>query len=78
MAKIDALLKIMIEYHASDLHVTSGSPPLLRINGELERVVYHELTEEEVKLLVYEILSQQSIDQLENQCDIDFAYEIAG
>jgi len=78
MAKIDALLKIMLEYHASDLHVTSGSPPLLRINGELERVVYHELTEEEVKLLVYEILSQQSIDQLENQCDIDFAYEIAG
>ena len=43
MAKIDALLKIMIEYDASDLHVTSGSPPLLRINGELERVVYEEL-----------------------------------
>ena len=52
MAKIDALLKLMIEHNASDLHVTSGSSPLLRIDGELEKIAYHELSEDEVKLLV--------------------------
>ncbi|MCD6533213.1 MAG: type IV pilus twitching motility protein PilT [Deltaproteobacteria bacterium] len=78
MAKIDALLKLMIEHKASDLHVTSGSPPLLRINGELERIAYHELSEEEVKLLVYEIIPQSGIDHLEAEFDLDFAYEIEG
>ncbi|MEA1923943.1 MAG: type IV pilus twitching motility protein PilT [Pseudomonadota bacterium] len=78
MAKIDALLKLMIEHKASDLHVTSGSPPLLRINGELERIAYHELSEEEVKLLVYEIIPQSGIEHLEAEFDLDFAYEIAG
>ncbi len=78
MAKIDALLKLMIEHKASDLHVTSGAPPLLRINGELERIAYHELSEEEVKLLVYEIVTQSGIEHLEAEFDLDFAYEIAG
>ena len=78
MAKIDALLKLMIEHKASDLHVTSGSPPLLRINGELERIAYHELSEEEVKLLVYEVIQQSGIDHLEAEFDLDFAYEIDG
>ncbi len=78
MAKIDALLRIMVDYRASDLHLTSGSPPILRINGDLERVVYHELSEEEVKLLVYEILPPESVKQLESRLDLDFAYEIDG
>ncbi len=78
MAKIDALLKLMIEHQASDLHVTSGSPPLLRIHGELERIAYHELTEEEVRLLVYEILDEGGIKSLESGFDVDFAYEIDG
>ncbi|MBN2233287.1 MAG: type IV pilus twitching motility protein PilT [Deltaproteobacteria bacterium] len=78
MAKIDALLKIMLDYNASDLHITSGAPPILRISGELERVVYHELTQEEVKLLAYEILTPASIKTFEDQLDVDFAYEIPG
>ncbi|MEA3332464.1 MAG: type IV pilus twitching motility protein PilT [Pseudomonadota bacterium] len=76
MAKIDALLKLMIEHKASDLHVTAGSPPLLRINGDLERVAYHALSEEEVRLLVYEITPQSGIEHLEAEFDLDFAYEI--
>ncbi|MCK5915230.1 MAG: type IV pilus twitching motility protein PilT [Deltaproteobacteria bacterium] len=78
MAKIDALLNLMIEHKASDLHVTSGSLPLLRIDGELEKIAYHELTEEEVKLLAFEILSEAEIEHLEANFDLDFAYEIEG
>ncbi|HIE07985.1 MAG TPA: type IV pilus twitching motility protein PilT [Desulfarculaceae bacterium] len=78
MAKIDALLKLMIEHNASDLHITSGSSPLLRIDGELEKIAYHELSEDEVKLLVFEILAEPEIEQLEAKFDLDFAYEIEG
>jgi len=78
MAKIDALLRLMVEHKASDLHVTSSSSPLLRIDGELEKIAYHELTEAEVKLLVYEILPESSIEYLEFHYDLDFAYEIDG
>ncbi len=40
MAKIDAFFNLMFEQKASDLHMTTGNPPMLRINGEMERVDY--------------------------------------
>ena len=38
MAKIDAFFNLMFEQKASDLHLSAGNPPMLRINGELHRV----------------------------------------
>ncbi len=38
MAKIDDFFKIMVDHGASDLHLIAGQPPIMRINGELERV----------------------------------------
>ena len=43
MAQIDAFFKLMNDQGASDLHLISGQQPLLRIQGELERVKYREL-----------------------------------
>ena len=40
MAKIDAFFNLMFEQKASDLHMNSGNPPILRIDGELQRVDY--------------------------------------
>lgn len=40
MAKIDAFFNLMFEQKASDLHVSTGNSPMLRINGELQRVDY--------------------------------------
>ena len=40
MAKIDAFFNLMMQQKASDLHMASGSPPMLRISGELDRVDY--------------------------------------
>ena len=59
MAKIDVLLKMIMQYGASDLHVCVGEPPLLRIMGELQRTKYHDLTPEEVELLL-EMLDEVS------------------
>ena len=40
MARIDAILKLVKEQGASDLHVTTGAPPMVRINGEITPIPY--------------------------------------
>jgi len=55
MAKIDAFFNLMFEQKASDLHMTAGNPPMLRINGELERVDYPPLENDSLKTMLYEI-----------------------
>jgi twitching motility protein PilT len=44
MARIDSFFKLMAEQKASDLHLSTGNPPMLRINGDLVRVDYPALT----------------------------------
>ena len=55
MAKIDAFFNLMFEQKASDLHLSSGDQPMLRINGELHRVDYPLLENDELKKMLYEI-----------------------
>jgi len=78
MAQIDAFFKLMNEQSASDLHLASGSQPILRINGELERVKYKTFETEELKKLLYEIAPEEKIKIFEESGDVDFAYEIPG
>jgi len=78
MAKIDVLLKMILEYGASDLHICVGEPPLLRINGELQRTQYHDLVPEESEVLLLEMLDEKTLNLLKTKKDIDFAYEIEG
>ena len=54
MAKIDAFFNLMFEQKASDLHMTTGNPPMLRINGEMERVDYPPLENDSLKAMLYE------------------------
>ncbi len=49
MAKLDAFFKLMVEQGASDLHLTSGSQPILRVNGELQRIKYQTLESDDLK-----------------------------
>ena len=78
MAQIDAFFKLMHDQGASDLHLASGSQPILRIRGELERVKYKILENDELKALLYEITPEEKIKQFEETGDLDFAYEIPG
>lgn len=78
MAKIDAFFRLMKEQKASDLHLSSGNPPILRINGELIRVEHDMLESESLKSLVYEIAPEQKIKVFEETGDVDFGYEIPG
>ena len=49
MAKLDAFFKLMVDQGASDLHLVSGSQPILRVSGELQRVRYGVLESDDLK-----------------------------
>jgi twitching motility protein PilT len=76
MAKIDAFFNLMFEQKASDLHLSSGNSPMLRINGELHRVDYPPLENDTLKGMLYEIAPDYKIKQYEETGDVDFGYEI--
>jgi twitching motility protein PilT len=76
MAKIDAFFNLMFEQKASDLHLSSGNPPILRINGELQRVDYPPLESDALKAMLYEITPEYKIKVFEETGDVDFGYEI--
>jgi len=76
MAKIDAFFNLMFEQKASDLHLASGNPPILRINGELHRVEFAPLESDDLKAMLYEITPEYKIKVFEETGDVDFGYEI--
>ncbi len=78
MAQIDAFFKLMNEQGASDLHLMSGQQPVLRIHGDLERVKYQELDNDDLKVMLYEIAAEYHVKTFEETGDVDFAYEIPG
>ena len=78
MAKIDAFFQLMHEQGASDLHLVSGQQPVIRIRGDLERIKFDVLTNDGLKLLLYEITPENKIKVFEETGDVDFAYEIPG
>ena len=78
MAQIDALFNLMFSEKASDLHLSSGNPPILRINGELTRVDAPALQDDQLKVMLYEIAPEYKIKTFEETGDVDFGYEITG
>src|SRR5919204_2761126 len=78
MARIDAFFKLMNDLGASDLHVVAGSQPILRIRGDMERVKYKVLENDELRAMIYEITPEEKIKLFEETGDIDFGYEIPG
>jgi twitching motility protein PilT len=78
MAAIDALFKIMVEQGASDLHLTSGAPPYLRIHGYMQAMNYRDLTNQDCQSLIFEILSEKQKKSFVEKWELDFAYFVSG
>ena len=66
----------MHDQGASDLHLVTGQQPALRIRGEIERIKYNVLENDELKAMLYEIAPEHKVKQFEEVGDVDFAYEI--
>jgi twitching motility protein PilT len=72
--RIDKLLRIMVDKKASDLHLAVGSPPLVRVDGDLERLKWRTLTEEEYESLLVPISPEKPLREWREKGDTDFAY----
>ncbi len=72
------LLKMMIEKEASDLHITSGSPPQLRINGKLTPIGSTPLTGAETKQMCYSILTEAQKHRFEEENELDLSFGVKG
>ena len=78
MATLYDLLKMMIEKNASDLHITTGSPPRLRIDGKLELVDHPPLTPADTKALCYSVLTDAQKHRYEENNELDLSFGVKG
>jgi len=78
MATIYDLLKVMIEKGASDLHITTGSPPRLRIDGKLIPIDHPQLTPVDTKTLAYSILTDAQKHKFEENNELDLSFGVKG
>jgi twitching motility protein PilT len=78
MARIDAVLTQAVKANASDLHVATGTPYLIRQFGRLIKSDSKELSPESAKNLIYEILTPVQRQTLEQDLQLDFSYKIKG
>jgi len=75
---IDDLLKLIVDKAGSDLHLTVGSPPMLRLQGKLWPTDLPPLSPKEIRRLVYNFLSNDQRDKLEKDLELDISYELKG
>ena len=73
-ARIDALLRVVLEKKASDLHVACGSPPMIRIDGDLTHLRWRSVREEDFENLLRPISPERVWDEWSRTGDADFAY----
>jgi len=78
LVNLHALLKAMVEKGASDLHITVGSPPQLRIDGHLVQLNTPPLQAAETKQLCYSVLTEAQKHRFEEENELDFAFSIRG
>ncbi len=76
MVSLRELLEQMVKMNASDLHLTVGSPPVVRVDGKLQRLNYDMLTSEQTKKLSYSMLNEKQKLKFEQNNELDFSFGI--
>jgi twitching motility protein PilT len=76
MVTLRELLELMVKRNASDLHLTVGSPPQLRIDGKLAKTEFDPLTPEDTRKLAYSIMSEKQRKRFEEQSELDLSFGI--
>ncbi len=73
---ITELLEFSVEQGASDLHITAGMPPLIRVDGDIRRINVPEMDHKEVHSLIYEVINDKQRKDYEEFLEIDFSLEV--
>ena len=78
MATLPELLKTLVELDGSDLHITTATPPQVRVHGHLQRLDLPDLGPAETKQLVYSVLTDAQKKRYEETNELDFSFGIKG
>ena len=78
MATLPDMLKKTVELEGSDLHLSIGSPPQVRVHGELRKLDFPELTPTDTKSLSYAVLTDAQKKRFEETLELDFSFGIRG
>jgi twitching motility protein PilT len=78
MATLPELLKTVVEKDGSDLHITTATPPQIRVHGHLQRLAGGEMTPAETKQLIYSVLTDSQKKRFEESLELDFSFGIKG
>jgi len=73
---ITQLLAFSVEQEASDCHLSSGKPPMMRIQGDLKKLDHPVLTQEEVHTMLFDIMTDAQRKAFEETHDVDFSFEM--
>jgi twitching motility protein PilT len=77
MVSMEELLTLMVQRGGSDLHISVGSPPKIRIDGKLVDTDYEPLQPEVSKKLIYSVLGPDQVAKFEKNLEIDFSFGVA-
>tara|TARA_R110002167_G_scaffold277396_1_gene483330 strand:+ start:7273 stop:8307 length:1035 start_codon:yes stop_codon:yes gene_type:complete len=75
---ITELLTFSVQQNASDLHISAGVPPMIRVDGDVRRIKMPSLDHKQVHSLVYEIMNDKQRKDFEEFFETDFSFEIPG
>ena len=76
MLSLRELLEIMVKGNASDLHITVGIPPIIRIDGKLVRTDLDDLSPEDTKKLAYSIMNEKQRLKFEENSELDLSFGV--
>lgn len=74
--EVTRLLTFAVKNRASDIHLSSGEPPLLRIDGDIKKLDHPPMTKEEVHTLLYDIMNENQRKTFEERRELDFSFEL--
>ena len=74
--KVQQLFKAMVENNASDLHITNGNSPCIRVSGAITKIKTPPLTPDDTKRLIYQILTEEQKNEFEKNMELDFSFGI--
>jgi twitching motility protein PilT len=76
--QIHELFEQMAAQSASDLHITAGVPPMIRVHGDVAPMPYDPLTPVDTKQLCYSVLTEQQKKKFEEESELDFSFGVQG
>ncbi|WP_341503007.1 type IV pilus twitching motility protein PilT [Gallaecimonas sp. GXIMD4217] len=75
---ITELLAFSVKHNASDLHLSAGVPPMIRVDGDVRRINLPSLEHKEVHSLIYDIMNDKQRKEYEEHLEVDFSFEVPG